>query len=358
MLNADGGIIDVSQQAEQDNAAVLCIGLGGTGINALRNLKAKIYNRVRPDDSVSGAKQYPHIKFLAVDTDRVLFNSVNYKSSAIEHLDPDQEFFDLSYGGPISEYFRYHASDFENDPSLKEWFRHTDIKALSAQAGAGGVRQLGRFLLIKKSAEFKGRLLRLAAEARIGLSDNAPTYVHIFSGVSGGTGGGIFLDVSYIVRDAFPEARTCGYFFLPDVNIVKGLPPTAEAFVRVNGYAAMQELDYCMNFERNGDSWHQQYRFGEIASRQKPIDLCYLITARDSAGNVLDDAYEYATNVVTDCEKAYAGDHSVGVHLYEGKEYVDDSGAKVKGRDWRLLPSPIPLIAQRECDVLERVPDS
>jgi hypothetical protein len=62
----------------------------------------------------------------------------------------------------------------------------------------------------------------------------------------------------------------------------------------------MQELDYCMNFERNGDSWHQQYRFGEVASTRTPVDLCHLITGRDSAGNVLEDAYEYAMNVVTD----------------------------------------------------------
>jgi hypothetical protein len=42
-------------------------------------------------------------------------------------------------------------------------------------------------------------------------------------------------------------------------------------------------------------------------------------------------------------EKAYAGDTAVGKHLYEGKQYVDESGAKVNGRDWRLLPSPIPF---------------
>ncbi|MCI1649200.1 MAG: tubulin-like doman-containing protein [Bifidobacterium tibiigranuli] len=304
LLHADGGIIDVSQQAEQDNAAVLCIGLGGTGVDALRNLKAKIYNRVRPDDPSSGAKQYSHIKFLAVDIDKAEFDSVNSHSSAIERLDPDQEFFDLSYQfshsyrGSFSQYCREHA----NDPCYREWFRYADIKALRGDDywwWRGAVRQLGRFFLIFCSHKFKERLLRLVAEARIGLMD-APTYVHIFSGVSGNTGGGIFLDVSYIVRDAFPEARTCGYFFLPDVNISKGLPPTAEACVRVNGYAALQELDYCMNFERNGDSWHQQYQFGEIASTRTPVDVCHLVTARDSAGNVLDDAYEYAMNVVTD----------------------------------------------------------
>lgn len=42
-------------------------------------------------------------------------------------------------------------------------------------------------------------------------------------------------------------------------------------------------------------------------------------------------------------EKASVNSPLVGKHLYEGKEYTNDAGERVAGRDWRNLPSPSPL---------------
>ena len=304
LLNCEGGIIDASQQAEQDNCAVVCIGLGGTGVDCLKNLKAKIYNRVRPDDPNSAVPKYEHIKFLAVDTDKSGMEKANSKSSDISRINLDTEFFDISYGGDPSELFKTNAALFETKPEYKEWLRYSEITVEAARAGAGGVRQMGRYLLMERAQDFVSKVSSLITQALAGL--NGPkTYVHIFSGLSGGTGAGTFLDVCYLVQEALKRNKTnsfvCGYFFLPDVNIAAAPDRETEAYIKNNGYAALQDLDYCMNFENNGDRWSQTYSgLGTVVSENPPVDICHLISARDANGGVIRDAYKYAMNVVTD----------------------------------------------------------
>lgn len=69
-LARGGGIISEAQQAEQaDDAVHLLIGLGGTGIDCLRTIKAQVYNRIKPDADSGAVPKYDHIRFLGVDTD-------------------------------------------------------------------------------------------------------------------------------------------------------------------------------------------------------------------------------------------------------------------------------------------------
>ena len=304
MLNCDGGIIDATQQSEQDNCAVVAIGLGGTGVDCLKNLKAKIYNRVKADNPDSAVPVYSHIKFLALDTDKGGMKKSNDKNSDISKIDLDTEFFDISNNQDMGEFFEASGDALNMDPAYKEWLRHDKIEVQAARAGAGGIRQLGRYLLMEHAQEFVAKVKNLITQAKMGLS-NPKTYVHIFSGLSGGTGAGTFLDVCYLVREAIRQNRdtsfVCGYFFLPDVNIAHGLDRETEAYVQVNGYASLQNLNYCMNFERNGDRWSQNYNgVGLIDVQAPPVDICHLISARDSGGNVIPNAYDYAMNVVTD----------------------------------------------------------
>lgn len=61
LYSAGGGIIDRAQQSQQDDCAVLAIGLGGTGIDCLRCLKAKVYERLLPDNPNNPVPKYKHI---------------------------------------------------------------------------------------------------------------------------------------------------------------------------------------------------------------------------------------------------------------------------------------------------------
>lgn len=307
LFTAGGGIISPRQQAKQNEAATILIGLGGTGIDCLRVLKKEIFDRLQPDDSNSPYPTYQHIKFLAVDTDK----SSLADNGAIDALNKDTEFFNISSnirpllgsGNVLSE-----------DPSLR-WFKapSTQPEGTGIEIGSEPrdpvcrVRQIGRLLLMLKSQKFVAKLDALITAAKIGLSPAAPLNIHIFTGICGATGGGTFLDVCYLVQYALQqmeldgEAQTCGFFFLPDVNLSNPeWDPKIREHVKSNGYASMKELDHCMNFDINGDEWNQQYNGFSIRTDRRPVDLAFLLSATDVDGHIPQNGYQYAMQVTAD----------------------------------------------------------
>lgn len=363
LLTAGGGIIDQMQQSEQDDCAVLAIGLGGTGIDCLRTLKRKVYSRIKPDDSSAVVPRYSHIKYLAVDTDMQAMKksaSAEGADGSLGQIEVPGEFFDISYPNSISELFEKNRKLLAKDPAYREWLRFDHIKSGVADDGAGGVRQLGRFLLMNKASEFVNQIENLATQAKSGLSATARVYVHIFAGIGGGTGSGTFLDTCYLVQHALSErgfeARVLGYFFLPDVNLSKSeLPKEVRDYVMDNGYAAMQELDYCMNFESNGDRWHQTYPgVGEVESRKQPVSLCHLVSATTSDGKVFPEAYDYAMNAVTDYVMDFMvrpseDEFSLNSHLSnvsQGKRFVNKNSGAVY--DYLVLGASSAVVPYKE----------
>lgn len=314
LLSTGGGVIGNRQLDEQNDSATIAIGLGGTGVACLRNLKSQVYARLQPDDPQATVPTYQHIKFLAVDTDR---NSLS-ADGRINSLDEATEFFDISAANinaliaetetiAIRPEFNWLRTTKRNpDLSIKE----RGLEILSAAAGAGGVRQIGRLLLVQKANTFVSRIEHLITDAKSGLPGNSPVNIHIFTGMGGGTGSGTFLDVCYLVRQALRNtgdggsALTCGYFFMPDVNL--SVPqvaanPAISKYIKANGFAAMKELDYCMNFENNGGVWDQQYpgfHIGPIG--EPPVNICHVISAATTKGAALENGFSYAMNVVSD----------------------------------------------------------
>lgn len=245
--------------------ATILIGLGGTGIDCLRTIKTQVYARLRPDDTDVVTPGYEHIRFLGVDTDErsrgLIRNSENIRLDSNIALD-DAEFFSIGNPNVIKA---WGTPWLENRPELS-WLKREQIPISNlSKAGAGGVRQIGRFMMMDQSDSFISRLEQEINVAKSGL-DELPVHIHVFSGLSGGTGAGIFLDVCYMIQsiaDKIVEGvNTYGYFFLPDVNLSK-IPDSdnmTRAYVQVNGYAAMQELDYCMQLRFNGGSFVQEYK--------------------------------------------------------------------------------------------------
>lgn len=329
LISAGGGIISRDQQAEQDNCATICLGLGGTGISCLRALKKEIYTRVKPDaDSVITPK-YKHIKFLAVDTDKGSIGD----TGSIDTLDSNTEFFNISCSdihGLLRE-----AHILQQDQSL-QWLKTANtqgdgsgISILSADAGAGGVRQVGRLLLLRSCKNFIAKLTNLINEARKDLNADASINIHIFTGLGGGTGAGTFLDACYLVQHALGQiglagqAYTCGYFFMPDVNMAKA--PGID-YVPINGFASMKELDYCMNYPNNGGEWDQQYDGFRIKTSEPPVKIAHLITATSSDGTIVSNAYDYAMHVAVD----YVLEYIIKPHVAEGDNPDTDGTFSIK----------------------------
>lgn len=311
LLSAGGGIVSAQQQAKQvANTATILIGLGGTGIDCLRTIKTQVYSRLEPDDPKAIIPTYQHIRFLGIDSD-------NSKQGTAD--EDEQEQGQKRRQGSMSldagEFFPIANPNvkaaFGNPAAIKirrelDWLRWEDIPAGSlTDKGAGGIRQVGRFMLMDKATEF---MSKLSDEIEIAKRDlQAPNVmIHIFSGLSGGTGSGTFLDVCYMVRHlaaAVGGVTVFGYFFLPDVNLSR--IPSSQTLVRQyipkNGYAAMQELDYCMQLQFNGGAFVQEYKDSKrIQWREQPVDMCHLICATDHHNNVIANAYDYAMNVTAE----------------------------------------------------------
>ena len=298
-VSAGGGILNDMKKSDRQDDATLCIGLGGTGKDALKKLKKEVFRRLKPDDPDSPVPSYDSIRFLLIDSDDADLGI----SRDISSIDKVTEYFDIS-NSEIVKTFR--SKEIIAVRKELTWLNHEHIGIQNASHGAGGIRQVGRFLLIDKAGLFKAKLTALIQDAIRGVTGDLN--IHIFSGLSGGTGSGTFLDVCYIVRHVLEtlgrdSAQVCGYFFLPDVILsvpsIIGSPLTAN-YVRCNGYAALKELDYLMGLEEAGGKFVQNYGSFEVNTSRTPVDLCYLISATTAGGVVMRDGYEYGLSVAVD----------------------------------------------------------
>ena len=188
LLSAGGGIVSTTQQADQaKNTATLLIGLGGTGIDCLRTIKTQVHSRLKPDDPEDVSPKYEHIRFLGVDTAEKSKGDQEeeeeIKAGSLMALD-DTECFSIS--NPHVKRAFSNAKGLEMREELS-WLRWDDIEAPDlGKAGAGGIRQIGRYMMMDKSKAFMSRVEQEINAAKAGLID--PTVnVHIFTGLSGGT---------------------------------------------------------------------------------------------------------------------------------------------------------------------------
>ena len=332
LLSAGGGIISALQQAEQArNTASVLIGLGGTGVHCIRTIKTQVYDRLKPDIPGAPIPTYAHIRFLGVDSAEASKRGALRQDpktrlgngGSADQIMPlsDNEFFSIA-NNQLQRAFQ-HRQALKHRKELS-WLEYETIRLPDlTDAGAGGIRQVGRFMLIDRYANFTAKLEQEIEKAKIGL-DNPRVNIHVFSGLSGGTGSGCFLDVCYLIRsiaDKFGAVTIFGYFFLPDVNLapVPRANPAVRDYICKNGYASMQELDYCMNLQFNGGGFSQIYQANRppIPWTAAPVDMCHLICATDQDNNAIDKAYDYAMNVTAEYLMDFLTDSNAAFDLQQ-----------------------------------------
>ena len=301
-LSQGGGIISYNQQARQEeNIVNIFIGLGGTGVDCLREIKTQVYNRIEPDLITNDGKVvYEHIRFLGFDRDIMSFHSIGDEDSRCNCLPLfESEMFALAGPGITLKAVKQARDVFTQYAWLSD---HIDPIGLDGYEPSG-LRQEGRFLIMANADKFMARVQNVIADSKRGLC-NPRVVIHIISGLGGATGSGIFLDVCYMLREILKtECNTgmCGYFFTPDVNVAHVQSNNTKKYIQQNGYAALQELDYCMNIEKNHGKFRQEYTGGKLIGWDRaPVDYCHLISAQDNNGNVRQDAYNYAMKVTSE----------------------------------------------------------
>ncbi len=306
LLQSGGGISSgISSSPRYDGSAALVIGIGGTGMRAIAELKKRVRRQIEPDDPDSGVRRYEHIQFLAIDSDGTDIANMRGEGA----LDASDEFFSINM--PTLAATLDDKTLIRNNP-LYAWMNIDGITKLISPDGAGGVRQVGRYLLFEKVGELRSRIIQKLRSALRGQSP-ANIDVYVFAGISGGTGSGCFLDTCYIVRDAVSSegvnAKVMGLFFLPDVVVSKLKPGSPAAKYNMsNGYAAMKELDYLMGLRESGDFFSQDYGSFRIDTQEPPVDMCHLFSAKNAAGETPADAFARSLNAAADYVVSYLAD--------------------------------------------------
>ena len=167
----------------------LIVGLGGTGYNAVVNIKKHVKEIYGEIPRTTG--------FLVIDT-------------------ADQDSQDDESGLSSDEFIKLTVRDPQtliNTPQVTSWFPANDKVAVShVVSGAKQVRALGRLALyantdifqrirnkVNEVNSWKAQLMEKDNKFRL-FDGGDRAYVSVISSLAGGTGSGMFLDIAFILR--------------------------------------------------------------------------------------------------------------------------------------------------------------
>lgn len=153
---------------------------------------------------------------------------------------------------------------------------------------SGLYRQFGRYLTIASVNSINDKLIQV---------------------ITGGTGGGFFIDVCYIVRKVlydlgFYSAVVLGVLVLPDAILQKD-GCQASYYTHVlpnwrNGCAALLEIEHLMNLKDSNEWFEQDYGTFKIRTQRSLVDVCRLVSSTNMNSVSVRNGYEYALNVISD----------------------------------------------------------
>lgn len=306
LMNEDvGGSMSSSQiRVKTDGNPVLIIGLGGTGIDALLHTKVILNKRFKLPDVPDKATAIPeNVRLLGIDSD------TTSKTRKVAGMSlSENEFFSISNNIVT-------LLSLSKKPSyITEWLDEKNLKRLIDDNDAGcatAIRQCGRLLLFNKALALFNKLRAIVSDLQV---YGNKIQVFITTGICGGTGSGIFADVSYIVRQicgCMTETQITGILFMPDINISKVGPGAYNTVLMKNGFAAMKELEYLMNTSQHPyDPFKQTYASGaggeaaySVESTDNIYDSCILISEQATEGFIHippEDRYSYCMSVAAE----------------------------------------------------------
>ncbi len=295
-----GGSMSSAQiRVESKGNPVLIIGLGGTGMDALLYTKQLINKRFRlPEDAPNKALAIPNnIRVLGIDSDNTYFKKKTDKK------DGEMRFAVGEYVSISGSVERFLSNEHLIPPYVREWLDdpkriYTKVKG-SGDDGANGIRQSGRILLFNSINAVVKAITTNVQKLLTGMMPEQRLQVFILSGISGGTGSGTFIDIPYIVREIINRQGKSnfdimGFLFTPDVNISRVDDPNIQRYIKRNGFAALQELEYLMDMHSHMfDPFRQRYsETFETISTERPYDTCLFVSASGKDGFVLKNPAE------------------------------------------------------------------
>ena len=303
-----GGIFPEIKRSIVPNTSCLIVSFGGTGSDALEVIKKNLERNVDEEH----LKKY--VRLLAIDTDKgTKTKQVPIKDESgqviMKDVDrfTDNEFFWLN-NGPA----RQAINLYDSDSDMKQWINPRMPGAILATPGwldgrgAGSTRQLGRLLLYPQQTvtALQTKITTLVKQITDGTSNRLE--VLVISGISGGTGSGIVVDASYLIR-SFISAMAggvggktdyLGFLLLPPTGMSTN--PTDISKGNRNGVAALKEIDHFMTIAFREELYSANIGGKRVVSKENIFKTCYLIDGVHT-GFAVDNPREKANEVVSDC---------------------------------------------------------
>lgn len=274
------------------------IGLGGTGAECLRRLKARLVSRV--------GKPLPIWSFVCVDADTGAWAP---KPGLADLLPAEQCFIGGGAIAPIVEHPRAHDWLLDEIPDGLQPAHYQE--ALQGE-GCGQMRAVGHVALLASHDNVK----RVLENAIVGVRRLASTrkaregvraaggevggnlFVYVVGSLAGGTGSGTLVGATMLARHlAGRDAQIIGLLALPGVFDEKVKNEDERQTMRMNAYAALRELQAL----QDGLPHDLEVQTGPGGARlvhargQKFFDRCYLIDFRNERGQGMtksEDTYE------------------------------------------------------------------
>jgi hypothetical protein len=252
------------------------IGLGGTGYGAIVKLKRRFIDTY--------ASVPPIIRFLSIDTTENAEGTDRESSNSV--LDHGERYV-ISVANPAA------LVDGPNEHINEWWPKNIPVNAIVA--GAGQVRARGRLALFAKSSEVFAKIRHAIDDVRnirnqkqmyadqFQVSTRPGVEVYIVSSLAGGTGSGIFLDVSFIARSIIgsdENSNFTGVLLLPRLFTQY----SGTHLVRSNAYGALKEIEHLTS-----PKFRINYGNREIDVTRPPFDLVYLIDSINEQGRVVSE---------------------------------------------------------------------
>ena len=287
-LSKSGGIYFAGERVPADeNQMVLFVGLGGTGANALIRMKHQIYNRMKlpvdPQTGIPTADHPANMAFLALDTDLDI-ETLTYGNTGF--AENGSEVFNIGVE-KMQAVLDTMAINRKNGMPYAMWYPNNNkIAAINGTYGAGGKRPVGRAALFNRYSDIRGRVEQILDRLNADNPTAQSLEIFLFTGIAGGTGSGIYLDVAYMLKSISRKmhlfAKIYGYIFLPDVNS----RDVHLSFLSSNGFSALKELDYFMEHGKESTHFFEQpYTATLTGTGSVPMDYCHLISATDIHGH-------------------------------------------------------------------------
>jgi len=262
----------------------LYVGLGGTGVSVLLNVKKcfiDIYGEIPP-----------MIGFLAIDTDAAALNKEVTSNQGKSIKLGSNELLVCSVKQALSVY--------RNNPQKYDWVPTKNVDKLSSIQGngAGQVRSNGRFIAFYNFQEIKdniqtaitniNKLLPQNSPYEVDLNVNKverPIIINVFGSIAGGTGSGMFIDTLCLIKDAVDtlamKANLYPWILLPEVFRAMSSGPSMNN-VLYNTYGALMSFDYLKHL--NPENQSAALNLGFMRLDEAPFDYAYVINNTNDAG--------------------------------------------------------------------------